>query len=105
MVICKNEKYNKIKRFIYEQCLNNIQNMDSIISLFDSLEKKDKEKFLKELMKKGNFNKSEFYSREKNNKLNLIYAFYEKKKIIKVPGDTEKILTGIINDLDKKINS
>ena len=31
--------------------------------------------------------------------------FYEKKKIIKVSGDTETTLTGIINDLDKKINS
>ena len=52
MIICKNEKYNKMKGFIYEQFLNNIQNIDSIIALTKYLEKKDKENFLKELMKK-----------------------------------------------------
>ena len=52
MIICKNETYNKLKGFIYEQFLNNIQNIDSIIALTKYLEKKDKENFLKELMKK-----------------------------------------------------
>ena len=52
MIICKNEKYNKMKGFIYEQFLNNIQNIDSIIALTKYLEKKDKENFLKELVKK-----------------------------------------------------
>ena len=50
--ICKDDKYNVMKEFIYKQFLNNIKNIDSIIALIDSLEKKDKENFLEELMKK-----------------------------------------------------
>ena len=52
MIICINEKYNKMKRFIYEQFLNNIKNIDSIISMFDSLEKKRQRKLFKRINEK-----------------------------------------------------
>ena len=55
MIICKGDKYKVMKEFIYKQFLNNIKNSDSIIALIDSLENKDKENFLIELMKKCKF--------------------------------------------------
>ena len=51
MIICKDNKYKPMKTFIYEQFLNNIQNIDSIIALIDSLGKEDKKNFLSDLMK------------------------------------------------------
>jgi hypothetical protein len=102
MIICKEEKYNKMKEFIYQQFLDNIQNIDSIISLIDSLEGKDNENFLKELMKKCYFTRDEFYSKEENNKINLLCSLYESKKITKLSGDIETTLNQIINDIDKE---
>ena len=46
-----------MKEFIFKQYLNNINNIDSIITLIISLEKEDEENFLKELMKKIQFYK------------------------------------------------
>ena len=102
MIICKDDKYNVMKEFIYKQFLNNIKNIDSIIALIDSLEKKDKENFLEELMKKCKFTREEFYSTEENNKINLLCTLYEKKKIEKISGDIETTLQDIINDIDKE---
>jgi hypothetical protein len=45
MIICKDDKYKIMKEFIYKQFLNNIENIDSIISLIDSLEENDKSIF------------------------------------------------------------
>lgn len=80
MIICNDEKYNKIREFIFEQFINHNKNIDNIITLIDKLEQKKREKFLKELMEKCKFNKNEFYSREENNKINLLCSLYEKEK-------------------------
>jgi hypothetical protein len=93
--------YNKLKEFIYQEFLNNIQNIDSIITLIDSLGEKDREDFLKELMKKCKFTKEEFYSTQENNKINLLCSLYEKHKIKKISGDIETELSKIIVDIDK----
>ena len=54
MIICKNEKYNKMKGFIYEQFLNNIQNID--YNCFDKIfRKKRQRKFFKRINEKVNF--------------------------------------------------
>jgi len=99
--ICKGEKYNPIKTFIFDQLLNNIKDIDDIITFFDCLEKEDKENFLKDLMKKCRFTKNEFYSTEENNKINLLCSFYEKKKIDKIHVDIESTLDEIINDINR----
>ena len=99
--ICKGEKYNPIKTFIFDQLLNNIKDIDDIITFFDCLEKEDKENFLKDLMKKCRFTKNEFYSTEENNKINLLCSFYEKKKIHKIHVDIESTLDEIINDINR----
>ena len=100
--ICKDDKYKTMREFIYTSFLNHIDNIHNIIELIDSLDKQEKEKFLKELMKKCEFTKEEFYSTEENNKINILYALYENKKIIKISGIIETTLTDIINDLDKE---
>ena len=102
MKLCKEDKYKSMKEFIYKQFLNNIKNIDSIITLIDSLGQKDKENFMKELMKKCKFTKEEFYQKEENNKINLLCALYEKKKLEKISGDIETTLNQIIEDLDKQ---
>ena len=57
--------FEKMKEYIYNIFLDDI---DNIIKLIDSLSIEDKKKFLEELMKKCEFTKEEFYSN------------YEKKK-------------------------
>ena len=99
--ICKEDKYKIIKEFIYKKFLNNIKNINNIIELIDSLKSEDKEKFLKELIKKCEFTKEEFYSTEENNKIELLLALYENKKITKISGNIKETLIDIINDLDK----
>ena len=100
--ICNEDKYKIMKDFIYKQYLNNIKNIDSIIILIDSLGKKDKDNFLKELMKKCKFTKDEFYKPEENNKINLLCALYEKEKLTQVKGDISTILGQITTDIDKQ---
>ena len=100
--ICKDDKYKTMKEFIYTSFLNHIDNIHNIIQLIDSLDKKEKEKFLKELMKKCEFTKEEFYSAKENYKINLLYALYKNKKIIKISGIIETTLTDIFNDLEKE---
>ena len=83
--------------------LNDIKN--NIIILIKSLGENDKESFLKELMKKCNFTKDEFYEAEDNNKINLLCSLQENKILVKVSGEIEKTLNQIINDLNnEKIN-
>ena len=102
MIICKGDKYKKMKDYIIKQYLENIENIDNIIALIDSLEKNDKENFLKELFTKCEFTRDEFYSTEDNKKINLLYALYDHKKIKKVSGNIETILNEITNDIDKE---
>ena len=105
MLICKDDVYKDMKEFIFFKFLNNIEKIDSIIDLINSLEKaetKDKEIFLKQLMKKCKFSKDEFYSTKDNNRINLLCELYEKKKLKKVSGDIETILGQITNDIDKQ---
>ena len=98
---CKDDKYKIMKEFIYKEFLNNISKEDSIIELIDSLESKDKEKFLKELMKKCKFSIDEFYSKRNNNKIDLLYILYKNKKIEKVFGDIKITLNYIFIELDE----
>ena len=99
---CKDDKYKIMKEFIYKEFLNNINKADSIIELIDSLEAKDKEKFLKELMKKCKFSTDEFYLKRNNNKIDLLYILYKSKKIEKAFGDIKTTLSYIFIDLDEQ---
>jgi hypothetical protein len=102
IIKCKDDKYKIMKEFIYKEFLNNIKKEDSIIELIDNLETKDKEKFLKDLMKKCKFTTDEFYSKRDNNKINLLYTLYKNKKIEKVFGDIKTTLNYIFIDLDEQ---
>ena len=102
IIQCKDDKYKIMKDFIYQEFLNNINKVDSIIELIDILEIKDKEKFLKELMKKCKFTADEFYSKRDNNKINLLYALYKNKKIEKASGDIKTTLNYIFSDIDEQ---
>jgi hypothetical protein len=103
MRICKDDKYKKMKEFIFKIFLsnNNVKNVKSIIDLIDSLEKSDKDAFFKELMKKCKFKKDEFYSTEENNKINLLCELYKEKKLEKISGEIQTTLDEIIIDIDK----
>ena len=100
MKLCKEDEYKDMKDFIFKQYLNNIKNIGNIIILIDSLGQKDKENFLKELMKKCKFTKNEFYQSEENNRIDLLCALYENKKLEKISGDIETTLNYIIEDLE-----
>ena len=102
IIKCKDDKYKKMKEFIYQEFLNNITIIDSIISLIDILDSKDKNNFLKELMKKCKFTVDEFYSKRDNNRINLLYALLKKKKIQKISGDIKTTLEYIFKDIDEQ---
>ena len=101
--LCKGDKYKIMKDYIFSRYLNNIKNIDNIIIFIDNLEKNDKEKFLKELMKKRKFAKDEFYKAEENDKINLLCALYENKKLERIPPEIETTLNEIFEDLDHEI--
>lgn len=67
----KSVDYKEMKEIIYKQFLNDLENINSIIELIDSLENKDKISFLKELMKKCKFTQNEFYLNNENTKISL----------------------------------
>ena len=102
MIICNEDIYKEMKEFIFNKFLSNIEKIDSIIALIDRLKQKDRENFLKQLMRKCKFTKDEYYSTYENNRINLLCALYEKKKLTKVSGDIETILREITNDIDKQ---
>ena len=101
--LCKGDKYKIMKDYIFSRYLNNIKNIDNIIIFIDNLEKNDKEKFLKELMKKCKFTKDEFYKAEENDKINLLCVLYENKKLERIPPEIETTLNEIFEDLDHEI--
>ena len=101
IIKCKDDKYKKMKEFIYQEFLNNINIIDSIISLIDSLDPKDKNNFLNELMKKCKFTTDEFYSKKNNKRINLLCSLYENKKIQKISRDIKTTLDYIKNDIDE----
>ena len=81
MKICKGKEYKPMKEFIYRKFLNKLNNIgdfDDIIDFIDSLDNNDKNIFLKELMKKCEFTKEEFYSNNENKKFFLLNKLYEK---------------------------
>lgn len=83
MRISKDDKYKKMKKFIYKKFLNNIKNINSIIELIDILEKADKETFLKELMKIANLQKKNFIQPKKIIKQTYYAHFMKRGKSMK----------------------
>ena len=82
--------------------ISNLNDIKNNIILIKSLGEKDKESFLKELMKKCNFTKDEFYEAEDNNKINLLCSLQENKILVKASGEIETTLNQIINDLNNE---
>ena len=100
--MCNDDIYKDMKEFIFNKFLSNIKEINSIIALINSLQPKDKENFLKQLMKKCKFKKDEYYSTKDNNRINLLCALYEKGILKKVSGDIEAILRNITTDIEKQ---
>jgi len=69
---CNDEKYEKMKDYIFEIFLKNIEKTDKIIELIKILNDKDREKFLEKLMKVCEFEKNEYYSNSENDKIKLL---------------------------------
>ena len=100
------KKYEKMKQYIYYIFLNKLDDIDNIIKLIDSLGKEDKEEFLKELMKKCEFEKEEFYSNSENKKIKLLCYLNDNKKLnINYNGKIESVLDDIRNDLGKEMDT
>ena len=104
----KSVDYKEMKEIIYKQFLNDLENINSIIELIDSLENKDKISFLKELMKKCKFTKNEFYSNNENTKISLLCELYTQNKLEKTKDsnyldDFEIVIQEIRDDLEGNI--
>ena len=106
---CQDEEYQPLKEFIYKKYLIRIDNINNIISLIDSLSKKDKIKFFEKLMKKCEFTREEFYSKYKNTKIILLCELHDKGKLEisnenNFYGNIEDILCKIRKDMDGNIS-
>ena len=100
------QKYDKMKQYIYDLFLNKLDDIDNIVKLIDSLSEGDKKEFLKELMKKCEFTKEEFYSNSENKKIKLLCYLNERGKLdIKLNVKIENILDDIRNDLETETGS
>ena len=104
---CQTEIYRPMKEYIFKKYLSNIDNIDNIFILIESLSKDNKIKFLKEIMKRCLFTREEFYSNYKNTKILLLIKLYEKGKldlsIEDIDADLEHMLSIIQNDMDGDI--
>ena len=100
------KKYEKMKQYIYYIFLNKLDDIDNIIKLIDSLAEEDKEDFLKELMKKCEFEKEEFYSNSENKKIKLLCYLNDNKKLDKKYNEKiENVLDDIREDLGKEMET
>ena len=98
------KKYEKMKQYIFFIFLNKLDDIDNIIKLIDSLSIDDRQEFLRELMKKCEFEKEEFYSNSENKKIKLLCYLNDKGKLdIKYNDKIETILDDIRNDLGEAL--
>ena len=106
---CQDDKYKLMKNFIYKKFASDLNNIDNIIKLIESLNPNNRNTFLKELMKECKFSKDEFYSNNANQKIILLCELFEKGKINILDKenigfvDIEDILDKIAKDLDGEI--
>ena len=104
--ICNGEKYKKLIDYIFDIFLNNIKEIDKIIEIIKILKIKDKDKFLKKLMKICEFDKDEYYSSYENYKIKLLCKLnaQENQLINKNNcGNLQIILDNIFNDLEENL--
>ena len=109
-----------LKEFIIHYIINNIKNkndIDNIINLINfydaniknEIERKEKiiEQFLEKILEKNSFSKEEFFSRNKNINIELLYELYEKVHIknynLKQMKNIILTLSDIKRDLDGNI--
>ena len=103
---CDDEKYEKMKDYIFEIFLKNIKETDKIIILINILNDKDKDKFLEKLMKICEFEKSEYYSNYENDKIKLLCKLNDPDKPIineSNCGKLQIILDDIKTDLEENL--
>ena len=105
---CNDEKYEKMKDYIFEIFLKKIKETDKIIELIKILNDKDREKFLEKLMKVCEFEKNEYYSNFENDKIKLLCNLNDPEKPIineNNCGKLQIILDDIRADLEENLIS
>ena len=105
---CNDEKYEKMKDYIFEIFLKKIKETDKIIELIKILNDKDREKFLEKLMKVCEFEKNEYYSNAENDKIKLLCNLNDQEKPLineNNCGKLQIILDDIRGDLEENLIS
>jgi len=105
---CDDEKYEKMKDYIFKIFLKKIKETDKIIELIKILKHKDREKFLEKLMKECEFEKNEYYSNSENDKIKLLCNLNDQEKPIineNNCGKLQIILDDIRADLEENLIS
>ena len=101
LIINDEEKYpEKLKKFIYQEILQNLKNNVNNIYLINSLEK-DKDKFIIKIIRSCKFTKEEFFSKEKNENIEIICKINEDEKLN--DKELKELIKEIFDDLDGKI--
>ena len=85
----------------FEKVLSDLNNIDDIIKLIESLSFDNKKNFLIKLLEKCKFTKEEFFSNKENKKLELLCALNEKGKLdLDCCDDLKYIIDEIFQDLE-----
>ena len=85
----------------FEKVLSDLNNIDDIIKLIESLSFDNKKNFLIKLLEKCKFTKEEFFSNKENKKLELLCALNEKGKLdLDCCDDLKNIMDEIFQDLE-----
>ena len=105
--ISKGEQYKKIKEFIFQDCLKDLD-IDNIINFINLLEKEEKSEFIIFLIDTCKFTKEEFFSNENNINIDLISRIIKTglvnifEKAIKIPSHFERLMDEIYYDLKER---
>ena len=97
----KGKDFEELRKNIFKYYLKNLSNVNKIIELINSLQEEDKKIFLKDLRRKCKFSENDFYSNNKNEKIELLCDLNESYKLESdCQDDIEKILDKIWEKLD-----
>ena len=97
----KGKDFEELRKNIFKYYLKNLSNVNNIIELINSLQDEDKKIFIKDLRRKCKFSENDFYSNNKNEKIELLCDINESYKL---ESDCRDEIEEILDKIWKKLD-